>query len=287
MISIIVPCQEDEILLSPTLNSLFSQTCSQSFEVLLICSLDFNVQERVNRFPVKVFSKDFGCQAEALNYGLSLASGDLICLTKPGCVVDSDWLLEIDRFFQKNPKVDGVGGPVLPCWEYGTKTQKLASQIFHEEQVFPDSVTFLKPGNSQGLLHATNSAFRREALKPIKFDESFSYDYDFDACLKLLRKGCRLAYNPDIKVQYIFPLSMFDLLNRYYCWGKDKIILQKKYFSGMDVMSYLYSPYNMVRALWEPSSFVSTKKLLRFVQHLAFNLGCVRGYGLRSFQSLV
>jgi cellulose synthase/poly-beta-1,6-N-acetylglucosamine synthase-like glycosyltransferase len=278
MISVIIPCQEDEILLFPTLNSIFkNQTCSQDLEVLLIRSLDFTVQEKVNQFPVKVFSKNFNGQAEALNYGVSQARGDLICTTKPGCIVSSDWLAEIDTFLKKNPKIDGVGGPVFPCWEYGTKTQKLASQIFHEEQRFPDSVIFLKLGKYQGLLHATNSAFRKEALKQLTFDESFSYDFDFDACWKMLRKGYRLAYNPKLKVQYIFPLSMFDLLNRYYCWGKDKVILRKKYFSGMDIKSYLYTTYNMVRALCEPSPLVSTKKLLRFVQHLAFNLGCIHG----------
>jgi cellulose synthase/poly-beta-1,6-N-acetylglucosamine synthase-like glycosyltransferase len=284
MLSVLIPCQEDDILLFPTLKSIFlNQFRLQDFEVLLICSDTVHVSESVNQFPVQVHSGVFKDQAQALNWGLERTRGDIVCTTKPGCVVASNWLSEIARFLQHNPGVEGVGGPVLPCWEYGTKTQKLASQIFHEEQGFPDSVTILKLGNYQGLLHATNSAFRKEALKPLKFDESFSYDYDFDVCWKMLRKGYRLAYNPEMKVRYIFPLSMCGLLNRYYCWGKEKVILRKKYFPGMDFKFFLYTPYNTLRALLEPSSLVSKKKLLRFVQHLAFNLGCMRGYGLRKF----
>jgi cellulose synthase/poly-beta-1,6-N-acetylglucosamine synthase-like glycosyltransferase len=282
MISVIIPCQEDGILLFPTVDSIFSnQVCSQDFEVLLVCSRGFAVTEKVNQLPVKVFSENFYCQAEALNWGVSHAHGDLVCTTKPGCVVASDWLAEIDEFFQRNPEVDGVGGPVLPAFDYGTKIQRLASEIFNEEQGFPDSVTILDVDNCRGLLHATNSAFRKKVFSELTFDAFFDYDYDFDVCWKMMRKKHRVVYNPRMKVRYIFPLSMCSLLKRYYCWGKEKIVLQKRYSPRMDFKSLFFTPYNTVRSLLEPSSFMSTKKLLRFVQHLAFNTGSLRGYALR------
>lgn len=282
MLSVVIPCQEDDILLFPTLKSIFlNQFRPQDFEVLLICSDSIRVSENVNQFPVQVHFGAFKGQAQALNWGLERTHGDIVCMTKPGCVVASNWLSEIARFLQHNPEVDGVGGPVLPCWEYGTKTQKLASQIFHEEQGFPDSVTILKLGNYQGLLHATNSAFRKESLTPIKFDESFSYDYDFDVCWKMLRKGYRLVYNSGMKVRYIFPLSMCGLLNRYYCWGRENVILRRRYSYQTGLKSHLYAPYHMFRSLLQPSSLISMKKMLRFVQHLAFNLGRISGMTTR------
>lgn len=282
MISVMIPCQEDDILLFPTVSSIFrNQVCSQDFEVLLIRSHDFLVPEKVSQFPVKVYSGSFDCQAQALNSGLNLARGNIVCTTKPGCVVAPDWLGEIDEFFQQNPEVDGVGGPVLPSSDYGTEIQRLASEIFNEEQGFPDSMTILGIGNFRGLLHATNSAFRTEAIKEIGFDECLDYDYDFDICWKMVRKRHHLVYNPRMRVRYIFPLNLRSLLKRYYCWGKEKIILQKRYAHGIPLKSLFYTPYNTVRALLEPSPLVSTKKLLRFVQHLAFNAGSIRGYGLR------
>jgi cellulose synthase/poly-beta-1,6-N-acetylglucosamine synthase-like glycosyltransferase len=287
MLSVVIPCQEDHVLLFPTVKSIFlNQFCSEDFEVILICNNSFIVSEKVNRFPIQVYRGAFENQAQALNWSLERARGDIICMTKPGCIVASNWLSEIALFLQHNPKICGVGGPVLPCLDYGTKIQKLASQIFYEEQGFPDSVTILKSGSYQGLLHATNSAFRKAALTMIKFDESFRYDYDFDVCWKMLEKGYCLAYNPEMKVEYIFPLSIRGLLNRYYCWGKENVVLRKKCFPGMDVKSFLYTPYNTVRSLLQPSSLMSTKKLLRFIQHLAFNLGCIRGYGVQRFVSL-
>jgi cellulose synthase/poly-beta-1,6-N-acetylglucosamine synthase-like glycosyltransferase len=282
MISVIIPCQEDDILLFPTVDSIFSNhVCSQDFEVLLICSLGFAVPEKVNQFPVKVFFENFECQAEALNWGVSRAHGDLVCTTKPGCIVASDWLAEIDEFFQRNPWVEGVGGPVLPASGYGTKIQRLASEIFSEEQRFPESVTILEMDNFRGLIHATNSAFRKKVLSELRFDAFFDYDYDFDVCWKMVRKKHRVVYNPNMKVKYIFPLSMRSLLRRYYRWGMEKIALQKRYSPKMDYTSVFFMLYNTVRSVLEPSPFVSTKKLLRFVQHLAFNTGSLRGYGIR------
>jgi cellulose synthase/poly-beta-1,6-N-acetylglucosamine synthase-like glycosyltransferase len=288
MLSVLIPCQEDGVLLFPTLKSIFSNHFrSQDFEVLLICSDDGSISKRkLDEFPVQIHFGAFKGQAQALNWGLERTNGNVVCMTKPGCVVASDWLSEIAHFFQRYPSVEGVGGPVLPCWEYGTELQVLASQIFSEEQGFPTSVVVPKLGGYQGLLHATNSAFRKEVLASVRFDESLVYGYDFDACWRMLRKGIRLMYNPEMKVRCMFPFDVQSILRRYYVWGKESVIVRRKNFLDTNFKEFLYAPYSMVRSLLQPSSAVSKKKLLTFVQHLAFNLGCTRGYGVHQFQSL-
>jgi hypothetical protein len=75
---------------------------------------------------------------------------------------------------------------------------------------------------------------------------------------------------------------MRDLLRRYYSWGKEKVILEKRHPPRSGFVSSLYPPYIAVRGVFEPSAFISSKKLLRFVQHLAFNVGCIGGYGSRA-----
>jgi cellulose synthase/poly-beta-1,6-N-acetylglucosamine synthase-like glycosyltransferase len=287
MLSVLIPCQEDHVLLFPTLKSIFSnQFSSQDFEVLLICDDNAPISESsVNKFPVQVHSGTFKGQAQALNWGLERAHGDIICTTKPGCVVASNWLSEIARFLKRRPSYGGVGGPVLPCLDYGAKLQKLASQIFSEEQHFPTSVVAPRVGSYRGLFHATNSAFRKEVLTFVRFDESLVYAYDFDACWKMLRKGIRLVYDPEMKVRCMFPSGVQSILRRYYVWGKEKIIVQKKNFLRTSFKDLLYTPYGMVRSLLQPSSLGSGKKLLTLVQHLAFDLGCARGYGVHHFKA--
>jgi cellulose synthase/poly-beta-1,6-N-acetylglucosamine synthase-like glycosyltransferase len=287
MLSVIIPCQEDNDLLFLTLKSIFSNNfIPQDFEVLLICSNRIPISKGKVEFPIQVHSGIFRGQAQALNWGLKRASGDIICTTKPGCVVASDWLSKITRFLQHYPSVGGVGGPVLPCSKYGTQLQKLASEIFSEEQAFPTSVVVPKLGRYQGLFHATNSAFRKEVLTSVRFDESLIYGYDFDACWRMLRRGIQLVYNPEVKVRYMFPVGVQSILRRYYVWGKEKVIVRKKNFLEMGFKEFLYTPYGTVRSLLQPASVVSRKKLLMLIQHLAFNLGCARGYGVHDFQGL-
>jgi cellulose synthase/poly-beta-1,6-N-acetylglucosamine synthase-like glycosyltransferase len=282
LLSVIIPCQEDGSLLFPTLKSIFSNTFpAKNFEVLLICDENNYVSKRVSSFPIQQYQIASRSQARALNYGLEKAKGDPICITKPGVIVSSDWLDTIARFFERSPDVHGMGGPVWPCWENGAKIQKLASQIFYEEQGFPDSKTMTKLGHYQTYLHSTNSAYRKDSLKSLRFDASFIYDYDFDLCCRMLQTGRRLMYNPDMKVQYIFPSGLRDLIRRYYIWGKEKAILRKKYSPQTQMRSYFYGPYNTVRSFLLPSSHISTKKLLGFVQHMAYILGNVNGYGCK------
>lgn len=278
MLSLIIPCQEDANLLLPTLKSIFlNDFPRQNFEVLLICSDNVPISEKNLEFPVQVYYGVFKGQAQAFNWGLQKTHGDVICTTKPGCVVASNWFSEITHFLQLNPEVDCVGGPVFPCREYGTNVQKLASQIFREEQGFAYSVTILKPGSGVGLIHATNGAFRRELLASVKFDESFKYDYDWDFCWKMVQRGRCVAYNPEMKIQYIFPLSMRDLLRRYYYWGKENVDLQKKYYNQEGLKALLLMTYSMCNSLLQPPLLASRKKMLRFVQNAAFSMGLVKG----------
>ena len=283
MLSVLIPCQEDEVLLFPTLKSIFSNHFrSQDFEVLLICNAGGLVSERkVNEFPVQVHFGAFKGQAQALNWGLEKANGNVVCTTKPGCVVASDWLSQIARFFQRYPSVDGVGGPVLPCLDIGTKLQVLASEIFSEEQHFPTSVAVLKLGGYQGLFHATNSAFRKEALESVGFNEGLRYDYDFDACLRMLRRGYRLVFDPEMRVMYVFPAALPRILKRYHAWGIEGALLKRKYLRRRGVraraLSYVYPYYDVVRSFLQPNPVISTKKLLKSVQHLAYDVGVIQG----------
>ena len=279
MLSVIVPCQEDVNLVYPTLNSLFKNIPPpKDFEVLVVHGNNQPIQESVKRMPIHEYQVSFNGSAKALNFGITKAEGDIICTTKPGCVVASDWLEEIRGFLQNNPSVDGVGGPVLPILDLGTKIQRLASQIFSEEQSFPNSVVVPKMGSFQALFHATNSAFRKKILEAIRFDESFRYDYDFDACFKMLQQGNRLVFNPKMKVKYIFPSNLRNILARYYCWGLEKATLRRRYSARTSVVGQAYPFYNAFRSLLQPGPLISTKKTLRFIQHVAYVAGLMNGY---------
>lgn len=274
MISVVIPCQEDGSLLLPTLKSIFlNKFLAKDFEVLLLHSRHVLISKVAKQFKTRQYSDDFKNGAQALNFGLRKACGEIIAITKPGCVIDPDWLEQIQDFFIANPLIVGVGGPVLPYKKNGTKIQKSASEIFYKEQHFPNTVVSPSLSSYQGVFHATNSAFRKKVLESTKFDESFTYNYDFDMCWKLLRKGYRLVHNPNMKVRYIFPPHLNSLIRRYYTWGRESTELKKRYFGRVGVREIVSSCYSVIRSFLSLSPLDFTSKLLRLTQNVAFNLG--------------
>jgi hypothetical protein len=283
MISVVIPCLEDEMLLHLTLASIACALSPvQGVEVLVVHGGHVRHSTSSEKLPVQEYHGPFKRQAEALNFGIMRAKGDIICTTKPGCIVASDWLIQIEHFLKHYPTVDGVGGPVFPSRDFGNKIQRLASQIFSEDSRFPRSIVFLGPNKLQPLFHATNNAFRRRVFESVEYDRSFSYDFDFDISWRLLRMGHRLAFNPKMCIDYIFPFTLRKILCRYYAWGKDYTLLMKRYYGGMNVVNLTLPFYNLVRFFVDPRHLVSSKKLLELVQLTSFNLGRMEGTHSRS-----
>jgi cellulose synthase/poly-beta-1,6-N-acetylglucosamine synthase-like glycosyltransferase len=288
MLSIVVSCLESETHLQTTLKSIYDANFPPSdFEVLVIRRENVPFTIVTKKFPVREYRGLFNGQAAALNYGIARTKGDIVCFTRPGCLVSHDWLEIIDDFFKLHPSIDGIGGPALPCLEVGTRIQKLASQVFYEGQSFPKSVFVLQMGSFAGLFHATNAAFRKRVLESVAFDESYFYDYDFDACWRMLRKGYRLLFYPKMKIRRVFPASLREILAMYYCWGVESTVLKRQYNLERGLKAYLFPFYNTLRSFLEPELSVSTsaleKRLLRLVQHGIYYTGVMRAYSIRNY----
>jgi glycosyltransferase involved in cell wall biosynthesis len=291
MLSIIVPCMESETYLQATLKSIYENVFPpEGFEVLVIRREDAPNLANKEGYSIREYRGPFRGQAEALNYGITKTKGDTICVTRPGCLVATDWLQEVDNYFRGNPSIDALGGPVLPFLKAGTKIQRLAAQVFYEEQHFPESAIFLQMGSLTGLFHATNAAFRKEVLETVAFDASFCYDYDFDACWRMLRKGHQLIFYPRMRIRRISPSALREILAMYYRWGVENTVLKKRYNLKLGLKSYTFPFYNTLRSFLEPTLITSTnaleRRLLRLVQHIAFYTGVMRAYSIHKYTNL-
>jgi len=273
MISIVIPCLEDELYLPLTLKSIFgAHLPQQEIEVFVVYGNCVTSPKSLEKFPIIELHGKFEKQADALNFGIAKTKGDLICTTKPGCIVYPDWLIEIEKFFRNFPKTDGVCGPVFPATNFGTKIQRLASQIFSEESNFPSTLVFLESDKFQPFFHSTNNAFRRKVFGSVEYDNAYTYDFDWDISWKLLRMHYHLAFNPKIRITYIFPSTLQRVFRRYSSWGRDYSLLLKAY--NIARLNYLVSPYyNMIVSFYNPTPAISEKKLLKLVQHVFYILG--------------
>lgn len=206
-VSVIVCTYNRKNLLKSCLNSIYAQDYPKSnFEVIIVDggSTD-GTAELCEEFPQIRFITEsrFGL-AYARNKGAELAQGSIVAYTDDDCLVDKQWLTNLIAGFQFSEDVMGVGGPVYPL-----DPEAIPAKIHVK-----DALGLFDDGENTKLTDGvitSNSAFKKEIFKTIKFDESLGITRrgnlilsgeDVDFCQKLLDSGYKLSYTPHAKVYH-------------------------------------------------------------------------------------
>jgi len=155
-------------------------------------------------------------QIGAMNRGLEVTTGDVVCFTDDDCIPRSQWLRQLAVHYA-DPFVGGVGGPDV---------------VHHGDQQVParncsvGRITWT--GNVIGNHHCAavdgpvevdhlkgaNMSFRRALLRG--FDENLSVGphlNDTEASLSVTQQGFRLIYAPEAIVDH-YPAPRFDAYGR-------------------------------------------------------------------------
>ena len=287
MISVVIPALDSADTIAYTLSSIFSGDFPKNlYEVIVVDngSVD-NTVDVASRFPVKVYVCLKRGQGPARNLGIKKACGDIICFTDSDVILPANWLKKISDFLEKHPEVDGVGGPMLPP-SNGHKNllQKLAGEIYYEDQVFPTEITEPQIGGYRASFYSGNCAYRRDVLISVNgFDESLWDGNDIDLCWRVLKKGKCLIFNPHIKVIHIgFASTIRGIFDQQFRWGRINTELMRRYQeksgSAKEMLKRkLYPYFHLIKTtllLLSPSvTNVREKQLLKFLHHTTFHLG--------------
>jgi biofilm PGA synthesis N-glycosyltransferase PgaC len=287
----VIPAFNSADTIRYTLSSVLSNDFPRSkYEVIAVDngSTDRTV-DICRKFPVEVVSCPKKGQGAALNRGIKKARGNIICITNSDVVVSKDWLKKISEYFENNPGVDGVGGPVLsPLHKHKNNVQKFTGELYVEDQMFPEKVTVAQYMKmySGGLLGSANCAYKKSALVSIGgFDESLLFT-EVDICWRLIKAGKHLIFDPQIKVVHMgFPSSLQEVFKQQFKWGKGSTELMKKYRSGNvknDLkweISSLYYLIKVIKAfLLLPICSPKEKQLLRCFHYISYFLGRIYGF---------
>jgi glycosyltransferase involved in cell wall biosynthesis len=285
-ISVIVPALNSADTIYYTLSSIFSSDFPRNlYEVIVVDngSSDATV-EVAKKFPAKILICGRKGQAHARNMGLDEASGDVICFTDSDVIVPKDWLKKISHFFYKFPEIDGVGGPIFPPSSgYKTPVQKWVGEIYFEDQNFPKKISTPQLYSYVGTPYSANSAFRKDALISVNFYDTSLWDgNDIDLAWRLIKKGRKLVFNPEIPVIHLgFPWTVVDALKKHFVWGRINVKLIRKHFENYSteiVKSIIFSCYWLLKdfaGLFSFSNNPRQKQILKICIHLAFHFGRV------------
>jgi GT2 family glycosyltransferase len=215
MFSIIIPVYQSPTTLEKCLHSL-KTVASAAYEIIIVdSSPDAQSEDIIKRFSEirLIRSPDRLLMHHARNMGARNASGKILVFTDPDCVIDDQWLGELEASFRAGHKV--AGGPII-C--YPGDNMDMAAHI----------VKFWKwlPGRSKGMI--TDLPTANFAVDRLVFDQVGGFQDnllagDTELSFRLRDNGYELYFNPHAKVYHIHEHNVGSLLRERYMRGNDYV----------------------------------------------------------------
>lgn len=181
LVTIITPSYMQGKYIEDTIRSVYNQTYVNIEHIIIdACSTDETdeiVKKYLGRYNVKyIREKDRG-QANAINKGLDLAQGDIVCwLNSDDCFCDTSVIEKVVGLFQAGPHIDLISGDGYYVDE---KLNIVAPFIIQNLEY--KTYTYMKIFD--GFLQP--STFWRK--NNIRLDESFTYAFDWKYFLEYYR----------------------------------------------------------------------------------------------------
>jgi len=191
----IVIIAKNEPRIKYTLESLANQTI-KPYEVLVVVD-DLNdvsakiAKEYFDKLPIKIVLNDTPGYGGARKTGVEHASGDIIAFIDADCIADKDWIKNLIEVFTKGDVLVQAGKVI--------EIKSLDEISIALKQSDNEGIEFLK------FAPTMNFAFSRKLLSIIgNFDPEFSEGgEDLDFCIRLIKAGHRILYNPNAKVYHL------------------------------------------------------------------------------------
>ena len=214
--SIIVPSYNSRSTIGACLTALQQQVTDFSYEIIVVDSSDDGTGELIeSKFPaVKLIRMpQRTLPGLARNLGIGKASGKILAFTDSDCIPEANWL---DKMIREQERGDCsvIGGSVLN----GLPLNPVAWSGYLLE--FSESL----PSSSRRfvqLIPTCNVSIRREV-----FDRNGLFPTDVwpmeDGifCMRLVRAGERLLFDPGIRVKHIFRPQLSAFLKHQIRLGK-------------------------------------------------------------------
>ncbi len=249
-VSIIVPCYNEEKVLKASLESLMRLTYP-SFEILVIDdgssddtylmakNMEFNHGDK----RLKAYTKANGGKANALNFGIQKARGELFLAVDADSKLSPDSLDLMVAYFE-DEAIGAVAGSV-----YVTNTDNLWTKLQALEYI--QGLNLVRNGQAYfklvNIIPGPIGMFRKEAVQKIGMYKDDTFAEDCDLTLRLIEAGYKIDYEIDAISYTEAPESLLDLLKQRYRWTRG--ILQSILKHKRKLFA-LYSDFSMAMVLW-------------------------------------
>ena len=211
-ISVLVPSYKRPDLLIKCLGALEKQRRMPDEIVIVMRDTDlpsqaaFSSYRRQTRLPLVQALVSRPGQMAAMNTGLDLVTGEIVCFTDDDAEPFPDWVERIESRFQADPglgalggrdhvHVDGVLQPTMMVTTVGKLHWYGRTRGNHSQ----DSIGFRETDCLKGVNLSVRTALQQ------RFDERFRGDAaqnEVAFCLAIRNKGMKIMYDPEIRVNH-------------------------------------------------------------------------------------
>ena len=275
-ITVLIASRNRAVGLRRTLESLFCPTNlrAENWEALVIVDCDCRdgsaqvCEEFAAKFPnhFRALVQENRGKSNALNFGISVAKGDILALTDDDVLVDPAYIQGVRTFFERYPAHAAQGRILLDCEGGLPSWMPPRMKSFVGSCDFGDEVQ--EWTETRHTLFGTNMAVRTDSARSIGgfapelgAGTSVGYCEDTEFSLRLRQAGCRIFYAPQIAVRHQLSrgrLTRPFFRKRYFGFGRS----QAYYVPRPDVALWRYG-------YWETSYALS--KALEAFRHFCTN----------------
>jgi cellulose synthase/poly-beta-1,6-N-acetylglucosamine synthase-like glycosyltransferase len=219
VISVVIPVRNSRKTVGKCMDSL-ARLSHPSYEVIVVDdgSTDGTPEICGAYAWVRLIRLDKGGPSRARNAGVEAARGDLIAFTDGDCIVDTQWLNELEKGFT-GPEVAGVGGDqTSPDDE--TARGKTIQAFFKTIGFMTDYIKTERTLGETNHNPSCNVAYRKSVLREVGgFDETLWPGEDLDLDERIRRRGYKLVYNPAAVVGHYRPQTYREFARMMWRYG--------------------------------------------------------------------
>lgn len=249
-VTILVPCYNEEKVLKASLESLIKQTYPK-FEILVIDDgssddtflIAKNMEFNHGDTRLKAYTKPNGGKANALNFGIERARGDLFLSVDADSKLSPDSIDLMVEYFE-DEEIAAVAGSV-----YVTNTDNLWTKLQALEYI--QGLNLVRNGQAYfklvNIIPGPIGMFRKSAVQDIGLYKDDTYAEDCDLTLRLIEAGYKIDYEIDAISYTEAPEDLLDLLKQRYRWTRG--ILQS-ILKHKRKLLHVYSDFSIAMVLW-------------------------------------
>ncbi len=235
LISIIIAVKNGEKTVKKALDSIFRLEFEQ-FEVIVVNDGSTDSTGEILKSygdKISVINTDGEGPSKARNTGIEKSQGKYIVFTDADCIVDKQWLNELEKGFNSadDNMVAGIGGVQLSPSDDSVFGKTIAEYMSAVGFV----TDYIKKERENGIYDTEhnptcNVMYDRKIFSEVgNFLEGLWPGEDVEFDYRVKKRGYRILFNPSAKVYHYRPDNLRNFLKMMYKYGKAQGWLVRKY----------------------------------------------------------